>query len=178
MRATEIVTRIATSSDATEIADIHCASWRDAYANVLDPAFLAGPIEEDRRGLWSSRLDRPDPRRTILIGEASSAASVGFGCAYSDLDPIWGSWIDNLHVRPELRGNGAGCRIITALARSMAATASTGVHLWVFEANTAAIRFYLRLGGEVVGRDKSQIPAAGGATILRVFWADVAALAK
>ncbi|MEI4509307.1 hypothetical protein WBQ88_16290 [Sphingopyxis sp. CCNWLW253] len=68
-------------------------------------------------------------------------------------------------------------RIIEAVARRIEADATThGVHLWVFEANEAALRFYLRLGGEVVERDSSQIPAARGATILRVFWRDIAAL--
>ncbi len=178
MPKVQIVTRLATSFDAAEIAELHCASWRDAYANVLDPAFLAGPIEADRRALWSSRLEQPDPRRITLIGEeAGSSAVVGFGCAYADLDPVWGSWIDNLHVRPEARGNGAGRQIIDALATIVNASAlMPGIHLWVFEANEAALRFYLRLGGAIVGHAKSQIPAANGATVLRVFWADRTAL--
>lgn len=178
MPKAQIVTRLATFSDAAEIADLHCASWRDAYANVLDPAFLAGPIEADRRALWSSRLEQPDPKRIILIGEEEvSSAVVGFGCAYADLDPVWGSWIDNLHVCPGMRGNGAGRQIIDALVTTVSTSALTpGIHLWVFEANEAALRFYIRLGGEVVGHAKSQIPAANGAMVLRVFWTDRTAL--
>lgn len=173
----EITIRHATLTDAGEIAAIHCASWRDAYANVLDPGFLSGPIEDDRRAIWSERLGRPDPKRLILIGEGSDSVPVGFGCAYRDLDPVWGSWIDNLHVRPGLRGGGIGRHIIRTVARHIEADATTcGLHLWVFEANEAALRFYLRLGGEVVERDSSQISAARGATILRVFWRDIAAL--
>ena len=47
-----------------------------------------------------------------------------------------------------------------------------GVHLWVFEANEAGLRFYERLGGKVVERDTSRIPAARGATVLRLHWPD------
>src|SRR3546814_2966887 len=61
----EITIRHATLTDAGEIAAIHCASWRDAYANVLDPGFLSGPIEDDRRAIWSERLGKPDPKRKI-----------------------------------------------------------------------------------------------------------------
>lgn len=173
----EITIRDATLTDAGEIAAIHCASWRDAYANVLDPGFLSGPIEDDRHVVWSERLEIPDPKRTVLVGETRDSAPIAFGCAYRDLDPVWGSWIDNLHVHPALRGSGIGRYIIEAIARRIEADAATrGLHLWVFEANEAALRFYLRLGGEVVERGSSQIPAARGATILRVFWPDVAAL--
>lgn len=176
-RASQFTIRHARLTDASDIAAIHCASWRDAYANVLDPTFLSGPIEDDRRTLWSERLQTPDPKRTILLGEGINSTPVGFGCAYGDLDPVWGSWIDNLHVRPDLRGGGIGRRIIDAVARCLeAGAASRGAHLWVFEANEAALRFYSRLGGEIVEHGASQIPAARGATILRVFWRDIAAL--
>jgi len=52
------------------------------------------------------------------------------------------------------------------------------VHVWTFEANQAALRFYRRLGGQVVERGTSQIPAAKGATILRLFWPTLSALAE
>lgn len=48
----------------------------------------------------------------------------------------------------------------------------TGIHLWVFEANEAGLRFYERLGGKIVERDSSRIPAARGATVLRLHWPD------
>jgi hypothetical protein len=40
----------------------------------------------------------------------------------------------------------------------------------VFEANVAALRFYIRLGGRVVETKTSEIPAAGGKAVLRVHW--------
>lgn len=48
----------------------------------------------------------------------------------------------------------------------------TGIHLWVFEANKAGLRFYERLGGKVVERDTSRIPAARGAAVLCLHWPD------
>jgi hypothetical protein len=47
-----------------------------------------------------------------------------------------------------------------------------GIHLWVFEANQAGLRFYERLGGTVVEQDTSPIPEAKGAVILRLYWPD------
>lgn len=174
----EIIIRHAMASDAATVASLHTTSWRDAYATLLDPIYLAGPIEDERSALWSDRLGRPDPRRTTLLAETPDAAAVGFGCAYSDLDPIWGSLIDNLHVLPRMRGMRIGARLMTALAGCVEPEADLkGIHLWVFEANEPALRFYRRMGGEVVERSLSEVPTSRGAPILRVFWADIAALA-
>ncbi len=77
--------RIATLADAAQIAAIHCASWRDAYANVLDEAFLAGPIEEDRRSAWFGRVENPDKQRTILVADVAQTRPAAFSCVYVDL---------------------------------------------------------------------------------------------
>ena len=173
-----ITIRHAVSRDAATIASLHTASWRDAYATLLDPTYLAGPIEDERRALWSDRLEHPDPRRATLVAEAADATALGFGCVYRDLDPAWGSLIDNLHVAPQMRGRRIGAHLIKAVARCVAGDANTsGIHLWVFEANERALRFYLRLDGRIVERDASQVPASRGAAILRVFWPDSAVLA-
>lgn len=172
-----IIVRCASASDATSIAAIHCSSWRDAYANVLDPAFLVGPIDHDRRALWSARFNTPDERQAVFVAAAPTETLSGFICVYRDLDPQWGSLIDNLHVLPELRGKGIGEHLMRAAACSINSEVYTrGIHLWVFDANKAGLRFYQRLGGEVVERSVSEIPAANGAVVLRVFWPDLSVL--
>jgi ribosomal protein S18 acetylase RimI-like enzyme len=169
----DILIRPATEEDADLIAAIHASSWRDAYANILAPEFLNGAIEADRLALWSQRLR--DRSTTQLINVACDPAGLvqAFVCSYCDFDPIWGSLVDNLHVRPETRGRGIGERLFRDAAGQLSASAARpGLHLWVFEANVAALRFYERLGGRVVGKDISGIPAAGGKTVLCVHWQD------
>ena len=48
--------RDAGMADSGTIAAIHCASWRSAYAGVLERSFLDGPIEQDRAELWHDRF--------------------------------------------------------------------------------------------------------------------------
>jgi len=70
-----------------------------------------------------------------------------------------------------MRGRLIGERLLRATALSLESSGKgNGLHVWVFEANEAARRFYHRLGGEVVGRDLSGIPAAAGSPILQVYW--------
>ncbi|WP_284266937.1 GNAT family N-acetyltransferase [Bradyrhizobium iriomotense] len=167
----DIIIRTATEKDAAVIAAIHVASWRDAYAHILAPEFLSGGIETDRLAVWSQRLRDPSLTQFVNVACDPGGLVQAFVCGYCDFDPVWGSLIDNLHVRPQARGQGIGERLFRAAAGQFSATATgAGLHLWVFEANAAGLRFYERLGGSVVEKDRSGIPAAGGKTVLRVHW--------
>ena len=173
----DISYRPATAADAPAIAALHTASWRDAYAGILDPEFLAGPVEAEHLANWTVRLADPPPG---LMVEAALEDSrlVGFICAHRDFDPRWGSWIDNLHVSPDMRGRKVGealMRRVAGLLRDSGA--ADGLHLWVFEANVAGLRFYERLGGRVVETTASRIPAAHGKPSLRVHWPTLDGLA-
>jgi ribosomal protein S18 acetylase RimI-like enzyme len=163
--------RPATAPDAPAIAALHVTSWRDAYAAILDPNFLAGPIEADLLELWNSRLYDAHPDQIVHVAEVEDREIIGFVCAFRNADPVWGSLVDNLHIAPHTRGKGVGEKLIRLAASLLASRyAQGGLHLWVFDANTAGLRFYERLGGRVVGQDVSEMPAANGRTILRVHW--------
>jgi ribosomal protein S18 acetylase RimI-like enzyme len=167
----DIIIRTATDEDAALIAAIHAESWRDAYAHILAPEFLSSSIEADRLAVWSQRLRDRLPTQLINVACDATGGVQAFVCGYRDFDPVWGSLIDNLHVRPGARGQGIGERLFRGAAGQLSARASSsGLHLWVFEANVAGLRFYRRLGGRVAGKDKSGIPAAGGKTVLRMRW--------
>lgn len=169
--------RPATAADAPAIAALHVASWRDAYAHILAREFLNGGIEADRLAVWSERLGNPLANQSVDVACDRAGVLQGFICCYRGADPIWGSLIDNLHVRPEARGHRIGERLLRDAADRLAATAPIpGFHLWVFEANVAGRRFYTRLGGRVVESDRSRTPAAGGKTVLRMHWLDRAQL--
>jgi ribosomal protein S18 acetylase RimI-like enzyme len=173
----DIVIRPASEADAATIAAIHTASWRDAYADILTPDYLSGAIEKDRLAIWSQRFRDHDLTQLVNIAVDTTGQAQGFICSYCDADPVWGSLVDNLHVLPQLRGYRIGERLLRAAARELAERASgPGLHLWVFEANAAAVRFYQRLGGEIVERDVSEMPAAGGKPVLRVRWRSLAQL--
>ena len=170
----QIIIRAARAAEAETIAAIHCESWRDAYAGVLDPEYLAGPIEADRRTLWADRLTRPAATQQVLVAKTDAHEVAGFVCLYRDHDARWGSLIDNLHVRPVLRGRSIGERLLRAAAAGL--DPDRPFHLWVFEANAGGIRFYQRLGGTAAERMPDDMPAARGAPILRMVWPSAASL--
>lgn len=83
----------------------------------------------------------------VLVAESGDSL-VGY-CAFRD------GWVDHLYVHPDRQNEGLGSAM---MARAMAAKGS--LHLWVFQKNVAAIRFYRRLGFRLVkttdGRDNEE----------------------
>lgn len=106
--------RIATAGDGALIARLHTASWRSAYRAILDPAFLAGPIVDDRLSAWMSRIAQQD-QHELIIAEAADEP-VGFICAIGAEDDQWGTLIDNLHLLPVAKGRGLGAALFKTAA--------------------------------------------------------------
>lgn len=170
--------RLAGPDDAALVAALHCASWRSAYAGILDAAYLGGPIEAERLAAWQARFGEALPARRVIIAETGDGNAVGFVCALRDADAQHGGLIDNLHVHPDHRGGGIGAVLLRAGAAWLAdGPAPRPMHLWVYEANGGGRRFYARLGGVEVERDSGDHPADGGQSVWRVVWPDAAALA-
>jgi len=137
--------RAAREGDAAAIAALHLASWRDAYRGILDDAFLEGPAETVMAGHWETALARrPMPGVVLLASMGTEAA--GFVAAWRQGVT---ALVDNLHVRPGLRGAGIGRTLLGAVARRMRARGCTGAEVSVFAANIDAIRFYGALGARI-----------------------------
>lgn len=169
--------RTATADDAATIAALHAASWRAAYANILDPAYLAGPIDAERRAVWTERFAAANAGQGAFIAE-EDGAPIGFVCVYAAVDPVFGAKIDNLHVLPGYRGRNFGDRLLRhAAGWASRADPQTGLYLWVFEANMPARGFYARLGGREADRAESGMPSAATEPALRVVWPSAAAVA-
>lgn len=163
--------RDATLVDAGPIAALHVANWREAYADVLDPAYLAGPVEADRLALWTARLAQPDPAREVVLADTPDGALAGFVCVYHAEDPCWGALIDNLHTSRSSRGLGIGKALLGEAARRAAARdPDAGLSLWVYDKNRAAIGFYRALGCEIVASKVQDWEPAQGETLLRCHW--------
>lgn len=83
----------------------------------------------------------------VLVAECGDSL-LGY-CAFRD------GWLDHLYVHPDHQNEGLGSAL---MARVMAAKDS--LHLWVFQRNVGAMRFYERLGFRLVkttdGRDNEE----------------------
>lgn len=161
----------ACAGDAAAIAALHIESWRNAYRGLLPDEFLDGPVVQDRVDLWNARMPAPDPHRRLVLKAVSHEDLVGFVCVLLDADPSWGALLDNLHVKPGLKGKGIGHRLFQE-ARDWVAVAAPGqrLHLTVMEGNLAARRFYDRQGGTIAERTTIEVIPGTCLPIIRYVW--------
>ncbi len=172
----EITIRPIVASDAATVADLHTASWRSAYRGMLRDDYLDGDIATERQRAWATRLGDPVDTNYGFIAE-SGTGPVGFVFMLGGEDPAWGTLVDNLHVLPGVKGRGIGRRLLEAAAlETERRYPGERVHLFVFEKNVGARRFYAAVGGREVERGLVEPPGGGSQVHWRVAWDDAAHL--
>ena len=171
--------REATAGDAAAIARLHADSWRRHYRGAYLDSYLDGDVVADRMAEWTGRLSRAAPDRHTLVADLDGGVA-GFAHAILDADPVWGAYLDNLHVRHDLKRMGIGARLLAGTARAVARRRpSSGLYLWVLEQNTAAQAFYQGQGGRRVERELAgPFPGGGHAFAFRYAWPDLSRLAE
>ncbi len=133
--------RRAAPADRAAIRDLHLASWRDSYGADLPAAYLRDGLPRDMDAKWAARSFAP-PELTLVA--FAGAELTGFACALTDRDtPL----IDNLHVRPGLRGGGTGTKLLLAMKAALAGAGFVRANLTVLQSNPRALAFYLANGG-------------------------------
>lgn len=133
--------RPATAADRDAIGALHLASWRSTYGIELSEEVLRDVLPGYLGAKWAGRTFGAG--EVTLVAEADDALA-GFACALTDREvPL----IDNLHVRPDLRGAGTGARLLAAVNGALAEAGFARSTLTVLERNARAHAFYLAQGG-------------------------------
>jgi ribosomal protein S18 acetylase RimI-like enzyme len=164
--------RQATLRDAKAIASLHAQSWRAHYRGEFTDAFLDGDLPRERLGVWRARLGDPAKSQLVLVAVDGDDLA-GFLCAYGRHDVRWGSFIDNIHVARTSKRSGIGASLMEQAGAWLDLHyTGLGVYLWVLEVNSAARRFYERLGAHNAGT--STMETHGGAIVrsCRYIWSD------
>ena len=165
--------REARAIDVERIALLHAKSWQCTYRGILHDEFLDNDAVQNRCVHWKHRLASPNLHQFVLLAEEGDMTQ-GFVCVIANADAQWGALLDNLHVRPEMKGMGIGTELLyKAGAWVQANFQESGLHLWVFEANYPARRFYERLGATNHHREIGEVTGGGTAPVLRYVWASV-----
>ncbi|HSJ57457.1 MAG TPA: N-acetyltransferase [Anaerolineae bacterium] len=168
--------RDAGPEDVEAVARLHASSWRASYRGILSDEFLDGPILDDRLAVWRGRLVDGTSNQLVLLAEEKGALC-GFVCAFLDVEPEWGAFLDNLHVVPGWQGRGMGRELMVRAGAWVAERRpGMGLYLLVFEENRAARGFYDRLGGRIVERFSHRAVDGTELVMLRYWWENAGAL--
>ncbi|PWS36929.1 GNAT family N-acetyltransferase [Falsiroseomonas bella] len=163
--------RAARAADAGTIAALHLASWRDAYRGMLDDAFLDAEAPGAMAAHWQAVMARRPLPGVVLLAKLGHEA-VGFCAAWKHGAT---AHVDNLHVRPGLRGAGIGRALIAEAATRLQSRGCAGADLRVFVGNAAALRFYRGLGARI---GPPEAGASFGQAVIerRCDWPDIGKL--
>jgi GNAT superfamily N-acetyltransferase len=166
--------RLALPDDAMAIATIHADNWQRSYRGILRDDYLDGPVIGDRQVVWKRRLSNSADSSLQFIAVIERPGGLAaFVCAYLDADPEWGALLDNLHVAFASRGQRLGLRLMAcAAAWVIAERPASRLHLWTYEKNRPARRYYERLGGEVVNQHAEPAPDGSHVRAVRYGWRD------
>lgn len=165
--------RSARVAEAPALAALHVASWRDTYREALDPAFLAGPVEEVLQAHWAEALARR-PRQGAVILATAGGDLAGFVAAWREGEECR---VESLHVRPGMRGAGIGRALLGFAAGRMATMGCVSAKLEVLACNAGALRFYTALGAQLEPEHEGEV--FGQVVMERELrWPDIATLIK
>lgn len=143
-----ITFRNASEMDAENIAKLHAESWRLNYRGLLDDQFLDDEVIENRKQVWSERMNSPDLNQRVILAKVQDEL-IGFGCLFLNDDKQYGALLDNLHVTESYSGKGIGSGIIKRLASEIKSSGGRNdMYLWVLKGNDSAIRLYEKLGAQ------------------------------
>ncbi len=162
--------RNARKEDAENIAKLHAKSWQRAYKGILSDEYLANNVLKNRLETWQKRFENPKENQYIILVEENDIL-LGFVCIFGNQDTEYGSLIDNLHVKPDLKGKGIGKKLLIKASDLILENYKTRImHLWVFEANTSAIGFYENCGGKNAERSLRDNPDGTQSYCFRMVW--------
>jgi ribosomal protein S18 acetylase RimI-like enzyme len=142
--------RRGTEGDVERIAEIKVRNWKDTYGPLIQPDVLRPFLDPAAQVDYLHRaLESADA--ILLVAEDHSGDVVGFSLTFLDHGPE--PWLESLHVHPDFQSAGVGTALMRATARELQSRGHSTMRLGVVEGNTAAERFYERLGGVDAGRE-------------------------
>jgi GNAT superfamily N-acetyltransferase len=141
-----LIIRKGLSADADNIGSLHAQSWQSAYRGLLPDSFLDNGLTEERKKYWTGKISALSTKEFVLVAEDGSGVT-GFAAVMDKPEKGYDAFLDNLHVRPDVKGQGIGGKLLEAVAINLQKTGRKSLYLWVLKGNIPAEEFYKAKGG-------------------------------
>ncbi len=156
MSAIEI--RPATAADASAIATVHVASWREAYEGLVPAEVLAELSVEQRTERWRAILTdlASSPRSAVFLALAEDGSPAGFAsCGLQRSEVLaksaYKGEFSAIYILKSAQRRGVGRRLMAFMATTLLSRDIETASLWVLRNNFPARRFYEAMGGRKIG---------------------------
>ena len=139
--------RPATARDVKAIADIHVATWKAAYSDLMPDDFLKAMTPEKRLAFWKEAIEYSEPQTLVAVADNLVVGFVGFDRSRdpgtrSTVGEIWA-----LYVLPSHWRQGAGVALWDSARDGLKEEGCTQVTAWVLLNNAPATAFFEHSAG-------------------------------
>lgn len=145
--------RPACQTEFQELALLHVASWRDAYAGILPEEFLEKLSVEERSVMWEKSLSSSEIKVLLHFDEG---LLVGFAaiCPSRDEDGKGVGEIAAIYYRKEVWGTGLASELMNLVQKELLNAGFRKASLWVLRENRRAQAFYKKFGFVADGTER------------------------
>ena len=150
--------RLAKAGDARAIAEVHVASSRAAYRDLV-PAqtLLMKRTISQREQIWQKILSEHETATLVLEERGRLIGFVNVGATRDpDKEAAVTAEINSIYLAPEHWGQGHGQRLCQSALAHLRRAGFREATLWVLAENQRARRFYEKLGFRFEGTMKTR----------------------
>ena len=148
-----VLVRRGNERDARGIAEVHVATWRAAYNDLLPLSFLNGLSVDNRERMWREELSVTHADRAPWVAE-SGGQIVGFvsaGASRGEDAKAREGEIYAIYVLADCWDRGVGSNLLAHAERDLVSHGYTEAVLWCLSENTRARAFYELAGWRLDG---------------------------
>ena len=140
--------------DIEDVVDIQITGWQSAYVGIIDQDFLdtmdrTARIEKRKKTFKESPFIVAVDENNTIVGFARYTYDVA-----SIEDTNYESELRALYVRPDLKKQGIGRTLFEYIKCDMIKHGKTKMILWCLKDNYPSRKFYEKMGGKIVDREK------------------------
>jgi len=158
-----IIIRPAAEPDIPAIARVHVESWRTTYKGILSDTFLAGLSQQKHEERHRRNMSRSGT--VYMVAEARETGIVGFaiGGPERSNDQKFLGELYAIYITQAYQRSGIGAAMAEKWAASLMSSGISSALVCVLAKNTAAIKFYERLGAKFL---RAQLIDIGGESLI------------
>lgn len=146
-----MIVRPAQIVDSEVIARIQVDTWRSAYRNILDAAYLKNLSYGEKAKRWQETIASLSPDRRVLLAQVDDGPVAGFAASgpLRAPDPEFSAEIYALYVLDAYQGQGIGKSLFWAATQHLSDQGLRSLLVWALTDNPFA-GFYQAMGGQAV----------------------------
>jgi ribosomal protein S18 acetylase RimI-like enzyme len=175
--------RRANVNDAPAIAEVHVATSREIYANLLSDRALSAFTVDIRTRQWHDTIVSSDTDQydAVFVADVGECSVVGFGYCSVQRSPEltakgFNGEFQSIYLMASARRHGFGRALMAEMARHLVRRNIRGASCWVLRENDLARKFYEALNGNVIDEKVIELDTDIIGTELAYGWPNLSVL--